>query len=202
MKKTLVAVLASAALACCLTACGNESEDVETGMANPVHETTLEGLPDATCISLDAPEGATDVTYAYIDHETEADGNNPVAQVTFTLDGVEYCYRAQFTNVVDIMTNVEGGIDEASDLPTSLAECTNSAASLAGMYFEWGAVVQTEISYCPAVMGYNEGADGFVGWLDVVPGLMYTLSADTAATQELLTATAEACFVPAQGEVG
>ena len=200
MKK--IAVLALAVLmVLVLCACGSKSKTEEepvANMVNPVHECTKEELVQATGIALDAPDGAGDVSYSYIDI---AEGH-PISQVNFSLDGKKYCYRAQPTEYTSISANVA---EDASsqDLFAAVNDCTNIGAALSGMHFKWECISLIDIAETrDGVVAFNTGKQGFVSWLDVVPGVLYSLSTDNGAEQDLLTDMAELCFVPLQGEVG
>ena len=65
-------------------------EGAQTQLPNPIHEVAdyqalLSAVPDV--LMSDAPTGATNVTYSYID------GTPAISQIMFTLDGNEYTYR-------------------------------------------------------------------------------------------------------------
>ena len=193
MKKIIVLVLAFA-MVFTLCACGSKKS---AGMPNPIHECSREELMEATGIVLDAPEGATDASYLYIDTDPR------ISQVTFKLDGKEYCYRAQPTNALSISSSANGTDASGADLLKSLNDCTNVGAVLSGMHNEWKSAALVDLaSSREGVVAFNDGKDGFIAWLDVVPGVLYSLSMDKGASQDLLMDTADACFVPLQGEVG
>lgn len=197
--KKLICLLLCAVLLAGLCACGSKSQGESVALPNPMHESTKDEIMQKSAIALDAPEGATDVKYYYIDTVSET-GTMPVAQVNFTLDGKAYCYRAQITSFVNIMTTVDGKVNE--DLPGTLEDCTNCGAFLSGMHYKWKSGAKTIVTNRDAVCGINDGQEGFIAWLDIVPGILYSLSVDKGASQELLMKTAEACFVPMQGECG
>lgn len=164
-----------------------------TGLANPLHECTRDELVQATGIPLDAPDGASEVKYFYIDSE-----DTPISQVTFSLNGKQYCYRAQPTAYVRIEANVDENADE-KDLMSALNDCTNIGAALSGMHYKWECASLNDIAESrDAVVAFNDGKEGFVAWLDVVPGILYSLSMNNGASQTVLTDTAELCFVPVQ----
>ena len=204
MNKLLKVILALAmvvVMPVAFCACGDsqqtEEQTEDAGVANPVHECeSADEVCQATGLSIEAPEGATDVVYSYID-ATDEEGE-AIAQVVFTLDGNEYCYRCQSTAETSL-----GNDDEEADsdeLLESLDTDTNKALALAGIYAEWSAGGTTLVSERDGVFALNEGKEGVIAWLDVVPGVMYSLSMDKGASQDLLQATAEASFVPMQGE--
>lgn len=194
--KKITAMLLALVLVFGLCACGSK-EQPSASLANPVHEGTLDEVMAATGIILDVPENATEVVYAYID------ADYPISQVTFRLDGKDYCYRAQPTSALSITDSVGDVNSDAEDLMKALSDCTNVGAVLSGMHYEWksAALVDLESSR-EGVVAFNEGKEGFIAWLDVVPGVLYSLSMDNGATQDLLMTTADACFVPLQGNAG
>lgn len=207
MIKKISSLLICAALifgfcACGSSSCSKETTTAETtaGTANPVHDcTSADELEKAAGIPLDAPKGAEDVSYSYI----EASGDDAVIeQVDFTLDGNKYTYRAQSTDVTDIMTTVDGKKIDSSGLQAAMSDCTNVGAALAGVYNDWETCSKTMTSNRDAVVGYNDGAEGVIAWLDVVPGIMYSLSVDNNASQKLLEDTAADIFVETQGNAG
>ena len=192
MKKTILFLLVISMLLG-LCACGSKQS---SGIPNPVHECSKEELCAATGIFLDAPEGATDVSYDYIDN-----ADAPISQVLFKLNGKSFCYRAQPTSYTSITANVSDAVVETTDLMDSLNNSTNIGASLAGMYGDWEIAALVDVAGSrEGVVALNDGKAGFISWLDVVPGVLYSLSVDKKASQPLLMDTAELCFVPLQGD--
>ena len=55
-----------------------------------------------------------------------------------------------------------------------------------------------ELLWCPAELYFNEGGAGKIIWFDIVPGLLYSLSADNNASETSLLSVAELLFDPAQ----
>ena len=106
MKRTCLALLACLLALALLGACAKPTEESSAseetasseqmvGMPSPIHEVDtyadlLAAVP-GTVLS-DAPEGATAVSYNYID------GEPIISQIQFALDGYEYCYRAAQTD--------------------------------------------------------------------------------------------------------
>lgn len=72
------------------------------GIPNPMQEVANAAAFSDIGISMDAPEGATDVKYYII--------NNELAQVNFTLGGFDYTYRASKTQ-----TDISGVFDTFAD---------------------------------------------------------------------------------------
>lgn len=107
MKKTLYILLALM-LTAMLSGCKPATEpEPQVGLPNPIVE--IEDASDfgKTGVSIDAPEGATDIRYSII--------SDQLAQVDFTLDGVTYTYRAAITeNEDEDISGVYETFDEES----------------------------------------------------------------------------------------
>lgn len=177
-----------------------EDQDL-TEIANPITECkTVDELLDATGISLDAPEGAEDVIYSYIDSGVA--GAPLVAQVEFTLDKNQYCYRAKETAGTSLYSAVETDPDaDEEELSEMMEETIEECGEFAGLYDDWKASASVDVALTrEGVVAFNEGGSGFISWLDVAPGVLYCLSMTTNSSQDLLTQMAEKCFVPMQGD--
>lgn len=98
-----------------------------------------------------------------------------VAETTFVLDGVRYTYRM-------------AGAVWSTDI-SGIADTFETEAD--GM-----------IGWCEAKLYYTEGGAGKILWYDIVPGLMYSLSIDGGASEELLLQMADELYEPTQQEVG
>ena len=84
-----------------------EGDDVdETGTTKAVSQEALEG---ELGIVLPTPEGATNLVWEKID------GDYPIAQLTFTLEGKSYCYRAQETGDAKDISEMSFGSPEIDD---------------------------------------------------------------------------------------
>ena len=119
-----------------------------------------------------APDNAENVRVSAF----EQDGLT-VAETRFTLSGISYAYRTAATPEVTL-TDISGE---------------------SGEYAEHA---QAQVSWCDAQLSFTQGGSGKILWLDVVPGLVYSLSVESGASQELLSTMANTLFVPAQGDVG
>ena len=198
MKKSIILLLC-VTLVLSFCACGktSESQQPSAGMPNPVHECTEEELVQVTGIGLKAPEGAENAAYYYIDSE-----DAPISQVMFTLGKKAYCYRAQPVSATSLSGFAAENIDaSAVDLSDELNAAAQAGASLAGYFGDWECAGLTDVAGSrEGVFAFNDGKDGFIAWLDVVPGVMYSLSMSKGASQMLLQETAELCFVPLQGD--
>lgn len=180
MKKFLVIMLAGI-MAVTMCACG---EKEEVSIANPVHECSKQEMLEVTGMDIDAPAGATDVEYGYIEN-----GENPIAEVEFEINDIDYYYRAQSTAETSLGGDMMAAIEAGS--------------TLAGLNYEFkaGALVDAPQGR-EGVYAYNEDQAGFIAWLDVVPGVMYALAVEEDASVAALLDFSETLFVPMQGEVG
>lgn len=118
-----------------------------------------------------APEGAEAVFYMAFPLEDMA-----VMEVSFTVDGIRWHYRMAST----------GDVSEA--IP-DISEFIGSSASTDAM-----------ILWCPAALRWGTDGAGCIIWRDIVPGIAYSLTADSGADEELLIHMAQRVFVPAQDE--
>ncbi len=119
-----------------------------------------------------APETATDVTY-----NAFRINNLSVAETTFLLDDIRYNYRMAATYEIAEDFDDISGTGEFYDIQTS-----------------------GEVGWCPARIYYNENGYGKIIWFDIVPGLLYSLSMETNASEDVLLSMAHTLFRPAQDE--
>ena len=189
MKRLMTGAAAFACIAMMTCACGNAGKssaaeaakdtvivtenaaEEAANMPNPMHEVTREEMTDVLGIDLEAPAGAKDAVYYIID-----DGaNSKIAQLSFVMDGKEYTYRAQATDSTE-------GYDNT------------------GNYFtpEGEAQVQVDYNTATLLMGKDTAS---MYWIDVAPGINYSLSCNGQVSQDDMTATAAALFKPVQGAV-
>lgn len=201
MKKILSIILALSMIFV-MTSCFDDfNEDDLSEVANPIVQCqTAAELTDATGVSIDAPKGATDVVYSYIDSGIA--GEPLIAQVEFSLKDKQYCYRAKETAGTSLYSAVENDVDaEQEKLSEMMEETIEECGEFAGLYDEWKSAASVDVAKTrDAVVAFNKGRAGFIAWLDVAPGFLYCLSMTDGATQKLLMQTAEKSFVPMQGE--
>ena len=126
-----------------------------------------------------APESAKNVMYVVFTLDP-GDGTEPLetAETSFKMDGIRYAYRTAGTGQV-VLQDISGMPDQDDENHSSV-----------------------EIGWCTAEVFWTEGGAGKVIWLDVAPGLVYSLTMDTGASKEALTEMAETLYTPAQGDVG
>ena len=121
-----------------------------------------------------APENARDITYnAFL-----LDGLT-VAETTFELDGVRFSYRMAAT-----------------------MELLEDFKDISGMDVPFERISAGEVTWCRAKINYTPGGQGRIIWFDLVPGILYSLSMDSSASDEVLLGLANELFVPAQDSIG
>lgn len=119
-----------------------------------------------------APDHAENVTY----NAFRMDGLT-IAETTFQIDGITYAYRMAGTR--ELMENF---------------------ADISGMDDPFDHVAAGEVYWCRAKVIFNEGEQGKILWFDLVPGILYSMTMDTGASEEALLEMANSLFVPAQDE--
>ena len=117
-----------------------------------------------------APDQADNITYnAFL-----LDGLT-IAETTFQIDGITYAYRMAAT--IELLEDFK----DISGLTDPLDEIRAGA-----------------VRWCRAKISFNESAQGKIIWFDVVPGILYSLSMDSGASETELLDMANQLFVPAQ----
>lgn len=193
MKKKLVLVLAAMTISTAAAGCAKhekiatpvveettaateestEAADETANMANPWVTTDKEGLLAATGFDMEAPEGATDVIYSYMEGDM-------LAQMDYMLDGMIFVYRMQFADEFTDISGMEYTWDGEED----------------------GTVSDRQAKYYVYTGSETEDGIQMVNWYDAVPGVMYSLSAMGSDLDGMdIQAYAENIFVPLQGEV-
>jgi hypothetical protein len=164
MKKILASLL-SLLMILSFGACAAENGET---LPNPITDSTAEEILETLGIEFSLPEGASDAAYSIIGVE----GENPIAQVKFTLDGKEINCRIQ----------------PAEELYDNT-----------GMYYEWENTEENAaVGTCPATLRWNEDAEGICFWYDEAAGLLYSVSVTEGASAEYLTKLAEMLYLPLQ----
>lgn len=164
--KKMLAVLLALSMIFVLAACKKDEEPTpDDGMPNPMTEIT----PQEMAFSLNIPDGASGVKFF-----TVGENDDKIYQMSYTLDGKEYCYRMQSTN-------------------------ETAAYDMSGIFSDKWESEDAKVDYCDAVVKTcSEGS--VIYWLDIVPGVNYTLSCADQLSAEELTETAAFLFLPMQGE--
>ncbi len=121
-----------------------------------------------------APENAADIVYDVFRLDDLI-----VAETAFTLDGVRCSYRTASTGVIEFpFADISG---TAQDAPNH---------------------VSAELGWCQAELYFEEGGEGKLIWFDAAPGLLYSLTMESGASQQVLLDLANLLYAPAQGDVG
>lgn len=107
----------------------------------------------------------------------ELDGMT-VTEVTFTENGHTWRYRMAST--ADVTENIP-----------DISEYTGGSLSAEGT-----------VRWCRTALRWDEGGAGCVIWKDIVPGLTYSLTVDSGASETLLDDMTSHIFKPAQEDVG
>lgn len=195
--KNLLITMLIVVFAFAACACGADSDETSENVANPFVEVeNSDAICEATGMSLDAPKGASDIKYSYCKNE---DDSISFAQVEFEYDGDVYCYRCQNSgDLTSLEPDIDGKIGD--DLTAEVNKPVEIGAALAGLNYKWKTAGGCEIAERYAVCALNEGDAGFVAWLDVAPGILYSIGMDDNADQQKLIDTASLAFIPMQGE--
>ena len=147
---------------------------------NKAEDPVIPGVPNpVTPATAEEVAAATGLTFTLPEDAENVvyyviDGETPMAEAVFDWKGQEITYR-----IISAL--------EYSDI--------------SGLYYDWEQVLDWQIQGRPGHVCFNEGAAGFCGWYDVVPGVLYNVAVTENATAEFLTEAADALFVPVQGEV-
>lgn len=118
-----------------------------------------------------APEGAAVLGYDLFELDSET-----VTEVTFSENGQTWRYRM---------------------MPTM--DVTEHIPDISG-YTGGSETAEGQVRWCAARLCWDEGGTGCIIWKDVAPGLAYSLTVDSSASEALLNDMARRVFQPAQGE--
>lgn len=116
-----------------------------------------------------APEGASEIAYRAVQYE-----NLTIGETSFLKGDVQYTYRMAATG------RIEEYFMDISEQPLT------------------GKERLTNVRWCPARITIDANGQGKILWIDVVPGLLYSLTMDSNATEESLLEMAFLLYEPAQ----
>ena len=174
MRKTTIIIAALCVCLCVLgCGCGSSSSQTdqpsadqsstETGnasMPNPMTQVgSVEELDAQTGLSLIVPTDATDVSCYIIES-----GDDDLAEVMFTLDGVEYTSRQQI--------------------------CSQTT-DISGMYYTWEKTADETYEGKTYTVSFIEGQQGIVSWYDGQSKVQHSISMGSDASESALVAIAE-----------
>lgn len=155
-----------------------ESSEAETaiGMPNPWTDSDEQGVLEATGLEIAAPEGATEVSYSYMEE-------SKLAQVKYVLDDISWVYRME---PADELTDISGMYYEWTDEDKSEGTVSGREA----VYYGYLAPEDSD-----------EEDVQLVNWYDAVTGVTYSLSATAKDLDGMdIQAYAEQLYVPLQGD--
>lgn len=155
MKKTIVLIMIGIMLLQA-AACGSEKEtepaQTETGMANPWVDITEAEATALISNLFGTPEGASNVVWSKLE------GDSPMVQMSFDLDGLSFVARAKSTG------------DTAEDISGMYYDWTvEDETTLAG----WAGGMMTAVTH--RYVGTDEYAD-LCTWYNIETGVSYSLS--------------------------
>lgn len=146
------------------------------GMANPWTDSDKEGVLEATGFEMDAPEGATDVAYSYMQE-------SGLAQMIYKLDDISWTYRIQ---LADKLTDISGMYYDWGNENGDKGEVSGREA----LYYGYLAPEDSD-----------EDSAQLVNWYDVVTGTTYSLSAVAKDLNGIdMQAYAEGIYKELQGD--
>lgn len=116
------------------------------------------------------PSDAADISYDVFPLD-----DLTVAETSFSLNEIRYSYHVAATG----------------DVSLPFADISNRS----GDYREH---TSSQIDWCDAELYYTEGGAGKIIWFDIAPGLLYSVSMDTGASEQALLEIANMLFTPAQ----
>lgn len=173
MKKIALILAAVLVMTCVLAACAQKSEQT-AGLPNPMVDSDPKGIMDRFGVEFGVPEGAKDVRYFIVD--------DTFAEMQFNKDGIKYHARIQPAAEFTDISGIVGGWDVEDDC--SLFGGRGQAKAM-------------------RVNSGEAGTYDTILWFDVVPGVMYSITANAADLDGYdLQPMAETVFIPTQGEVG
>ena len=185
----MVALLCIGAFSC-LSACKASTPEKpnakEATLANPMVESTLAGVLEATGIDLPAPDGASNITHFY--YKESADVLQPVAEVRFTLDGHEAYLRAQKTDMTAFPLSGEEIVAAAM-----AGKNLDNGADISGLHYQWECFSTQDVGSCEALC-FRGGKVGYIAWIDASTGVLYNLCMKDGATDDVLLDLSNAAF--------
>ena len=127
-------------------------QETSAELPNPVKEASADEIAERFGVVMKAPENAEELSYTIIDGET------PLAQLSFLLDGAAYTYR--------------------------IARAP-AYRDISGMYYEWQEISVEEDE--DGSIRLIDGGAGVYDRFDAAEGTVYSLSMDSGASPDALT---------------
>ena len=98
-----------------------------------------------------------------------------VAETTFQIGDVTYAYRMAGT--MELLDNFE---------------------DISGQDGPYQQIAAGKVFWCRAKLSFNTDGQGKILWFDLAPGILYSLTMDSGATEEALLDMANSLFEPTQ----
>lgn len=193
--KIMVALLMVAVMAMAFCACGGSGGSADDADQVSIHDCTPEEMLEVTGVSLDAPKGAEDIVYSYVDSFYE--GEAPIAQVAFTYDYNDYTYRAQKNGETSLIVQPPKNPTQ-EDFEYAQDDTFNKIARVSDINTTFDTFATAEFQGMEAVITFDDGFSGLISWLDADHGILYCLMADREASQGMLQEMAYKCYVPVE----
>ena len=158
MNRRILSCLASVLALALLAGCGSApsaaptAEENAAGLPNPVKASSPEEIAQRFDVEMKAPDGAEELSWVIIE------GDMPLAQLGYSLDGIVYNYR---------IAKAEAYTD------------------ISGMYYEWSAKNIMSLTNWKQIKGTyyrwfdkssSEGYADLCTWYDAETGISYSLS--------------------------
>lgn len=166
-----------------IVSCG-ETKDNYAVVDNPrISCDSIEEVNEKTGTNLFVPGGVSVINTAYI----ESDDNN-IAEILFEYEGNEFALRSEKTKIKSIISKKLNDPNATSEeLKEAMNEGIEKCNDLAGMYYIWESSATIDLENGDeAIVAFNEGKEGFMAWLDKENGLLYSISMEKGAKQEIL----------------
>lgn len=202
MKRLLVFIITIVVLLCFSSCKKNDAVDISSteskgfaGMANPnLYGVSGKELLERTGIMFEKTENLSDISFNVIGYKTD----DKIAEMTFAFGGKKYSYRVK--PCADTMLYENDWVDETYGILPEYIKKATEKITVAGVYDNWKSITVTQVSYCEALLFTSE-KNTVLCWLDVAPGMFYTLSTDSNCEKSDILSLAESIFTPVQGDV-
>lgn len=149
----------------------SEIQEESVQIANPIKNSSLEEIIQTLGVNFAVPQDAKNIGYSIIADE--------IAQATFIWNDTECCVRVQPTNDVELQ-------------------------EISGFYYSWSNETTCQVGYNQAQVKWTVTeageAPGICIWLDVAPGIAYSVSMKDNADSEKLCELANLVYIQLQGE--
>ena len=102
------------------------------------------------------------------------------------------------TNMLEALIYLGSGKSFRTQKSGELVRFGADFADISGMEGPFGQNTEGEVLWCSAKLSFDEGGQGKIVWFDVVPGILYSLRAESGASADMLQNMAVQLFEPVQ----